>query len=267
MKIILSLIAALSFWTLITCNAQKAVFDDASEAPVNEKRKGSPSKNKTPVLVELFTSEGCATCPPAERNLALLEKEQPNPDAEIITLALHVDYWNGFGWTDEFSSPIFSQRQEIYGNKFKIVSVYTPQMVVDGSRHFVGSNLGEAQKIISEAAKTPKAAVELSLASDILKVKISDVPKHEMASVYLAIAEDNLQTDVKKGENGGRTLQHASVVRTLKPLGRILSENNSFEIETALNIQPNWKKQDLKLVVFLQENQSRKVLGVTKKPF
>lgn len=264
MRRILSFAAVLSFFGLIICGVQKAATDAPSEAPANERRAAAPANNKKPVLVELFTSEGCASCPPADRVLSILEKEQPSPDAEIITLALHVDYWNGLGWSDEFSSPMYSQRQEIYGDKFKIASVYTPQMVVDGSRHFVGNNLGEAQKLINEAARAQKATVGLSFADDKLKINISGIPRHENAAVFLAVAEDNLSTEVKKGENGGRTLRHTSVVRVLKPLGRLPAQDNGFETESALEIQPNWKREDLKIVVFVQENQSRKILGVNK---
>jgi hypothetical protein len=262
MKRILLLLTVLLFAAWIMCGVKTVA---AVGNPSAQAFAATQAKSKTPVLVELFTSEGCATCPPAERNLAILEKEQPNPDAEIITLALHVDYWNRLGWTDAYSSPIFSQRQQIYGSKFKINQIYTPQMIVDGSRHFVGSNMSEAQKIIGEAAKTPKANVELTLSDDKLKVKITDAPKHEMASVYLAIAEDNILTDVRKGENGGRVLQHTSVVRELKPLGRLPAEENQFEIETVMQANPNWKRENLKAIVFIQENQSRRIFGVVRK--
>lgn len=261
MKIILLLIAALGFSGFITCNFQRDVQADKT-TEVSEIGQSNSAKNKTPVLVELFTSEGCSSCPPADRNLAVLEKEQPSSDAEIITLSLHVDYWNGLGWTDKFSSPLYSQRQAIYGDKFKINSIYTPQMVVDGIKQFVGGNLEEAQKAVNESAKTQKANVELSFSNDRLKVKISDIPKHENASVFLAIAEDNLSTEVKKGENGGKVLQHASVVRSLKPIGRVMAQENSFEMEIAPETEPNWKRENLKFVVFLQENQSRRILGV-----
>lgn len=226
--------------------------------------KSDTAKNKMPVLVELFTSEGCPTCPPAEKVLAFLQTAQPNPEAEIITLALHVDYWNRGGWTDRFSSPLFSQRQEIYKDKFKAPAVYTPQMVVDGSRYFVGSNTDEARKAISQAAKEPKANIEIFNTANNLKIKITDIPKHENAAVFMAIAEDDLVTEVSKGENGGLTLKHSAVVRQLKPLGRLLSTDNHFEIEATLDADPQWKKQDLKFVVFLQEIHSRKILGVAK---
>lgn len=263
MKVILLLIAALGVFGLAVYNFQNNVSADKQiKSSKEEKAKTAPAKNKTPVLVELFTSEGCATCPPADRNLAVLEREQPSADAEIITLALHVDYWNGLGWTDEFSSPLYSQRQQIYGQKFQISQIYTPQMVVDGVKQFVGSNLEEAQKAINDSARTQKAKVELSFSNDKLKVKISDVPKHENAAIFVAIAEDDISTEVKKGENGGRTLQHTSVVRSLKPIGRVLTGENNFEMEIQIEIEPKWKPENLKIVAFLQENQSRRILGV-----
>lgn len=256
MKIILLMLSALSLFGLITYSFQK----DAGS--IRETGKVSVVKEKTPVLVELFTSEGCASCPPADRVLSELDKTQPDANAEIITLSLHVDYWNNLGWRDRFSSPMYSQRQKIYGQKFNIDSIYTPQMIVDGARQFVGSNFAEANKAIGESAKLPKAKIELSDSENNLKVKISDIPAHENATAFLAVAEDNLSTNISGGENSGRTLEHTSVARELRPLGRILSADNEFETETILQLQSGWKKENLKLVVFLQENQSRKVLGV-----
>lgn len=259
MKILIVLFLSLTFAVFLSCSAQEtAALRANSKAESNSKT----AERRTPVLLELFTSEGCSTCPPAERVLASLQNEQPNPNAEIITLALHVDYWNRAGWTDEFSSPLYSQRQEIYADRFKIGQVFTPQMVVDGTKQFVGSNLDEANKAINESAKTQKATVGLSFSEDKLKIKISDLPKHENAAVFVAIAEDDLSRDVKGGENSGRTLQHASVVRSLKPVGRVLAAENNFEIEIAPEIEASWKQENLKFVIFLQENQSRRILGV-----
>lgn len=263
MKIIFALAAALSFFAVVTYNFEKTKQTSAAKISINKQTVISPkAKDKPLVLVELFTSEGCVSCPPADRVLAQLEKNQPNPDAEIVTLAMHVDYWNNIAWKDRFSSAMFSQRQMIYGQKFKINSVYTPQMIVDGTKQFVGSNLNEANKFISESAKIPKANVELSQSDNNLKISISDVPKHTDATVFLAIAEDNLSTKVGGGENGGRTLEHSSVVRDLKPLGRILETDNKFETATVLQLQPDWKRENLKVVIFIQENQSRKIIGV-----
>jgi hypothetical protein len=222
------------------------------------------SQSKQPVLVELFTSEGCSSCPPADRVLAFLEKEQPTPNAEIITLALHVDYWDSLGWKDVYSSPIFTQRQEFYSERFKLDSIYTPQMVVDGNREFVGNNAGNASKVIAEAAKTQKGKIEIAKNEDKLSVKITDLPEHENSTVFLAIAEDNLVSNVGRGENSGKKLEHQSVVRELRSIGNLTAQQKSGEIETAFQMNSNWKRENLKIIVFAQENDSRKILGINR---
>ncbi len=221
-------------------------------------------QSKQPVLVELFTSEGCSSCPPAERALAFLEKEQPYPQVEIITLALHVDYWNHLGWKDEFSTPLFTQRQELYVEKLKVDSAYTPQMIVDGKIQFVGSDSGKAAKAIIEAAKIQKGKIVIVKNKDKLTVKITDLPAHESSNIFLAIAEDNLVSNIGRGENSGKRLEHQSVVRELKSIGTLNPKQNSAEIETVLQLNQNWKKENLKVIVFVQENDSRKILAVVK---
>lgn len=230
-----------------------------------QKTENLMAKNKKSVLVELFTSEGCSSCPPADSVLARLEKEQPNTNAEIITLALHVDYWNYLGWKDEFSSSLYSQRQSNYNNAFRLDSNYTPQMIVDGQKEFVGSNFGKAQQAISDAAKNDKANIEISNTENNLKVKISDLPTHEKSNIWLVIAEDNLATNVRRGENSGRTLQHVSVVREMKIIGNVAATDKTFATETAFKVQPNWNKKNLKFVVFVQGAETMKVFGVNKK--
>ncbi len=236
-----------------------------SKAQTNQTPKTMNANKKTPVLVELFTSEGCSSCPPADRVLMQLEKEQKNPDAEVIALSLHVDYWNNLGWKDPFSSAEYSQRQSGYAERFKLDSIYTPQMVVDGQTQFVGSDFGTASQTISDAAKNPKTNIEISMATgDKLNVKIADLPAHEAAYVWLAIAEDNLRTSVKHGENGGRTLDHTSVARELNLLGEINPTDKNFETETTIQLQSMWKKDNLKFVVFVQGKNTKKIYGVNK---
>jgi hypothetical protein len=183
---------------------------------------------------------------------------------EIITLALHVDYWNRLGWRDEFSSPLYSQRQTVYAQKLKLDSAYTPQMIVDGRIQFVGSNLGEASKAILEAAKSPKANIETSLDGDVLKIKITGAPKHEDASVFLAVAENNLASNVKSGENAGKNLAHTSVVRDLRPIGKLEAKSEAFEQQTTVARNPQWNAENTSYVVFVQENESRKIIGTAK---
>jgi hypothetical protein len=272
MKLFL-LIGILSIFSgFLGCSIQnRTIAVDPPKVLVDAVENNNKTGNKPLVLVELFTSEGCSDCPPAERVLAQLENEQPNGDAEIITLALHVDYWDRLGWKDSFSSHSYSERQEGYAGRFKLESVYTPQMIVDGQREFIGSSFATAQNAISEAAKTQKATVELATGTNAknqnpnLKVKISDLPAHEDSYVWLAIAENNLQTAVKRGENGGKTLPHSSVVREMKLVGEIKSTDKSFEVETDSQLQPEWNRKNLKLVVFVQGKDTKKIYGINKK--
>ena len=226
------------------------------------------AKNKTPVLVELFTSEGCSSCPPADRILTRLEKEQSNPNAEIITLEMHVDYWNYLGWKDEFSLAHFGQRQGGYASFFGLDSNYTPQMVVDGQKEFVGSNYKNATNAIAEAVKNPKAAVEISPEISGKKInfdiKSADISKHDESYIWLVVTEDNLTNNVSRGENSGRTLSHTSVVREMKLIGNLMPGDKNFNIEAAVNLQSNWNKKNLKFVVFVQGKQSKKVFALDR---
>lgn len=217
---------------------------------------------RQPVLVELFTSEGCSSCPPADRNLKFLTEQQPITNAEIITLAFHVDYWDRLGWKDRFSSAQFSQRQESYAHAFKLGSNYTPQMVVDGATEFVGSNSGKASDAIAKAVDSPKSTIEISPGAHRWSVKITNVPLHRGATVYAAIAEDGISTRVEGGENSGKMLEHVSVVRRLDTLGEIASDKSSLDAAFEVSADPEWKRENLKVVVFVQENDAKKVIGV-----
>lgn len=274
LKIMFTLIAALSLGGLVTAYSVKKTGNElpvadpeycnvavsAAKTPDNEPKK---EKRKKTVLVELFTSEGCSSCPPADRNLIYLNDKQPFSDAEVITLSMHVDYWNRLGWTDRFSSAQFSERQRFYSDALETDGAYTPQMVVDGKTEFVGGNLNSAREAITEALDAEKGDVQLTAADNKLQVKIENLTEHSAANVFLAIAEDNLSTAVGSGENGGRTLNHSSVVRELKSIGRVGSGDKSFSIETAFSLKSQWKKQNLKLVVFVQETgKTSQIIGV-----
>lgn len=217
---------------------------------------------RTPVIVELFTSEGCSSCPPADALLRKLESEQPVPNAEIIVLGEHVDYWNYIGWTDRFSSKQFTQRQEGYARIFNLDSAYTPQMVVNGGTELNGADDRAAKHAIADAARRPRASVELSLSDSgrDLTVKIAPSPSAKNAEVFLALTESDLKTEVKKGENDGRTLVHTGVVRELKKIGELTPQG--FSATAPLQIEPSWKRAALTAVVFVQEKQNRRILGV-----
>ena len=235
-----------------------------AQVPANEIKNPVSAAKKSFVLLELYTSEGCPTCPPADANLARLESEQPFTETEIVTLALHVDYWNSVTWKDKYSSPIFSRRQQLYTHALKTYSNFTPQMFVDGRTQLIGSDMSKARKAITEATKVPKATVEIVPTADKFKVEITGVPIHENATVFLAVAEDNLASGVRGSGNSVIKPAHMSVVRELKSVGMLTAEQSSLEIEFVLQIQSDWKKENLKLIVFVQENLSRRVLGVSR---
>jgi hypothetical protein len=224
-----------------------------------------------PVIVELFTSEGCSSCPPADDLLARLDRTQPVQGAEIIALGEHVDYWNRLGWVDPFSSAGFSARQSQYADAFARNSVYTPQMVVDGRDEFSGGNANKALEAIARAAQSPKADIQIVSLEDSaatkdvkLSIHVRDLPRTgsvEPADVVLAITENNLRSDVTNGENSGRHLAHTAVVRRLTVLGRIDAGKDSFDVQSALDLARGWKRENLRAVVFVQEQTSRHVLG------
>lgn len=231
------------------------------------------SDQRVPVLVELFTSEGCSSCPPADALLEKLERLQPVPGAEIIALSEHVDYWNYIGWSDPFSSALFSQRQQAYSLAFNRDGVYTPQMVVDGQAEFVGSNFTKAREAILEALTRSKATIEITQAAKA-KSAVSDaaintekfnvqvrglpVTNGERIQVMLAVTENNLASDVLRGENSGRKLSHVSVVRQLINIGE--ADGPGFTGAPEIRLANDWKREHLRIVIFAQEGH-RRVLG------
>jgi hypothetical protein len=229
---------------------------------------------RSPVVVELFTSEGCSSCPPADAVLAQLQQTQPVAGGEVIALGEHVDYWNYIGWSDPFSSAAFSARQETYAQAFgQQERVYTPQMIVDGQTEFIGSAMNKALEAIAKAALSPKADVRIVIPETKtqkdnqkvrLNVSVKNVPqvnRGDVAEVILALTEDNLSSNVSRGENSGRKLAHTAVVREMRALGRVDPAKKAFDSETTAAIAKGWKRDDLRVVVFAQERAHRRVLG------
>jgi hypothetical protein len=224
--------------------------------------------------VELFTSEGCSSCPPADRALERLEHSQPVTDALIVPLSLHVDYWNRLGWADPYSSAAFSERQERYSDAFGGNRVYTPQMIVDGSTEFVGDE-SRAIKAVAEALKKSKAPVTLTVSprcasSAEVKVSVGQLPepiKKDPVEVYVAITESGLVNDVKRGENAGRSLRHTAVVRQLRSLGEVTANaSDRFVATTHVSTDKSWNLKTLKAVAFLQQMNGRRIVGAAVQP-
>jgi len=226
----------------------------------------------TPVVVELFTSEGCSDCPPADAVLARLVADQPIAGAEVIALGEHVDYWDQLGWKDRFSSAALTNRQQIYGSHFNLDSVYTPQMVVDGRAQFVGSDLAAARRAVERAAAAEHASATLRVdsASDrviAVTVNVAGVPRSrgDRADIQLAITEDAVVTEVKRGENHGRTLTHAAVVRSMAAIGQVAPDGTATA-HAEIPLGAGWRRDRLKAVAFVQEQRGRAILASAAAP-
>jgi hypothetical protein len=231
------------------------------------------SGKRTPVLVELFTSEGCSSCPPADQVLAQLQESQPVANAVVIPLSEHVDYWNYIGWADPFSSPAFSERQRAYARALRLEQVYTPQMVISGQAEFVGSDRSRALAAIRAAARAPQADVQAKPANApdspaTLDVRVDNLPpvrQGDKAEVLLAITEDGLSSSVSRGENAGRRLAHTAVVRSMRALGEARA-GHVFTASPRMSLERSWKSGSLSAVVFVQEQASGRVLGAVRVP-
>src|SRR5579862_3525873 len=212
------------------------------------------AQSRTPVVVELFTSEGCSSCPPADALLLQLSRQRP--DLDVIPLSDHVDYWNHLGWKDPFSAELFSARQQDYGRIFHLDSVYTPQMVVNGDVQFNGSDRRRAELEIQRAAQAPHATVELTKGTgDTVRMKIDNLPPNTRnADIFLAITDTFLETDVPNGENAGRHLQHTGVVRSLTNVAHLDAKKAAgYTAEAKINVHPQWRTPNVKIVLFVQD--------------
>ena len=219
---------------------------------------GWAAEPRKPVLVELFTSEGCSSCPPADALLEKLERAQPVDGAQIIVLSEHVDYWNYIGWKDPYSSPAFSTRQDAYARRLGLSGPYTPQMVVDGRAEFVGSNAHNAESAIRAALREPKVGVRILPAGASVAVEVDPLPeKAHKANVYVAYAADSGTSDVLRGENQGRRLHHVAIVRDLQQVGSV-DGKSGFRKELPA--------RDQRWIAFVQEAGSGKVWGAAMYP-
>ena len=218
-----------------------------------------------PVLVELFTSEGCSDCPPADRLLEELDTKQFVPGAQAIVLSEHVTYWNHLGWRDPFSLDENDQRQKEYGDRFNLDSVYTPQAVIDGSAQLVGNNAAGMAKAIEHAASTPKKPLAIADAHwDNGAVTFTVRGATESGSRLVAVlAADAQGPKILRGENAGRTLHHVAVVRSIKDFGSSAADGRALRL-SAGSFTRDQASAPLRLVVFLVERKSGHVTALSE---
>ena len=219
-------------------------------------------RGDVPVLAELFTSEGCNSCPPADAALELLLHEQPIDGVYVIALSEHVTYWDHQGWKDPFGSAQFTTRQQQYGRQFNLDSIFTPQLVIDGASQVVGSDKRAIEKALGEAAKKPKPAlhVEADYGDAVVNASASGpgLMSEKDAELWFALTEDRLVVDVKRGENANKTMKHSGVVRVLQSAGDVdvTSKRVSFKLSN------DWKRENLRVVAFVQSKKTRRIISV-----
>ncbi len=211
------------------------------------------------VVVELFTSEGCSSCPSADRLASQIQLSFGKNNYPVYVLAFHVDYWDYIGWKDRFAKPEFTDRQRLYGEKFNLESIYTPQMIVNGQNEFVGSNSAKAQEAILESLRH-EAAVRINLksqwaAKNELKISYRLSASVTNSNIHIALVESGLSNQVSRGENSGRKLNHDNVVRVF-----ITSEAKENS-ELTLTIPPEVHLNQSSVIVFVQDKTSWKILG------
>ncbi len=239
----------------------------AAEAVTDNSTRTSSSPENRVVLLELYTSEGCSSCPPADQFLSSLKSAGISAE-QLIPIAFHVTYWDYIGWKDRFANQQFDKRQRELARKNDLSTIYTPQFVLSGDDYRAYATFSEdVNRLAAE-----KATVAISLSAhitsdrndtDTLHLGLSaDISKSEVEDVgfYLVVIEDNLTSDVDDGENEGRKLHHDSVVRQF--LGPYYQSKPQKQLrrEQAITLQPEWKRQDISIIAFAENPQTGEVL-------
>jgi len=225
----------------------------------------SGASRATPVVVELFSSEGCSSCPPAETFLRDFASRSRGAGVPLV-LEYHVDYWNYLGWTDPFSRPEFTERQTAYAKAFGDGRLYTPEIVVQGRSALPSRSAATLEERIRREAAEPRADVVVSLRDGMAHVHVSHAKAtpEDAVDVLLAVAESGLRSEVRAGENRGETLVHAPVVRRLVTLGAVTS--GAFDGGARLDVDPAWQPRNVRLVALVQGRRSRRILGAASVP-
>ena len=221
---------------------------------------------RVPVLLELFTSEGCSSCPPADRLLEALDR-QPVADADLIVMSEHVDYWNDLGWSDPYSSPVFSARQQKYAGRLG-TSVYTPQLVLDGQFQATGSDQREVTAAIARAVREAKlpVAVRVVRTGNGGSVHVDANSTGKSADLYIAIAADHMSSHVLSGENGGKTLTHVAVTQSITRVGKWEGSGLAGRDVpmTAKQLPATAQAGETRVIAILQDPRTGRILGVAQ---
>jgi hypothetical protein len=218
------------------------------------------STGKGFVVLELFTSEGCSSCPPADKVLAQIQQESKGKP--VYLLAYHVDYWNRLGWKDVFSKAEFSQRQALYGNWLK-AQIYTPQLVINGKTELVGSDGSVVRDIIANelaGSRTNPLLLHVRQDSDHLNVHFKTGHASGNSRILIALIQKEAQTKVARGENAGHTLPHVQIVRQLQ------SEylKGTGEGNTTIDLPKDFDAQSWEILAMIQDQNSGEITDAAK---
>jgi hypothetical protein len=236
----------------------------------NSKASDSAPVSTSPVLIELFTSEGCSSCPPADALLERLDRSDEIPGTQLVVLSEHVDYWNHDGWKDPYSSSKLTERQSLYASRFRLASAYTPQMVVDGNTEFVGNSGTSVRQAIEKACVIPKVPVTISAVSlqdaGTLTAHVETGPWPDSAGaskadVFVVVALNQAESQVLRGENKGRRLTHVAVVQSLTKIGTA-EKGKPLAQYVYVKLSPGTDPANLRVIAFLQKSGPGPVLGV-----
>lgn len=240
----------------------------ATSAGAAPERPVTKGEGRVPVLVELFTSEGCSSCPPADEVLAHLERAQPVSGAYVVPLAFHVDYWDSLGWKDPFSSWVWSSRQQGYASLGR--GTYTPQAVVDGAAELVGSDSSALERAVGHAAARSHATVDVSIVAEgdafDISVHAGAIPGslRSDAEVLVALTEAQARIPIPRGENSGRTLIHTAIVRDLRVVGTVGQQGG--QVRATIRPSPDLARRELRVVAWVQDRNQRTILGAATRP-
>jgi hypothetical protein len=224
------------------------------------------------VLVELFTSEGCSSCPPADTLLRQIDGTQIGNETLVVGISEHVTYWDHDGWTDPFGSDSITDRQKEYGEKFHLPEIYTPQIVINGETQFAGGDLAALTQAVNKAATPNTIAIQIAkvtVAGDNVEAGVSivgEIPKHG-ADIFAVVAEDETTAHVLRGENKGKTLEHGSVARVMVKAGKVKVAGDSMvrlKLPNEPAGSPGTKRH---LVVWAQEPDLGRVVGLDSQTF
>ncbi|MCF6407434.1 DUF1223 domain-containing protein [Chitinophaga filiformis] len=240
--------------------AMAAFMGISNERIMKDVQKAKNSKGFA--VVELFTSEGCSSCPPAD---ALMERiQQDNENKDIYILAFHVDYWDHQGWRDRFSDRRYSERQQQYAGWLGLSTIYTPQVVINGEGEFVGSNAGAIVKAIAnglDAASKDSVSLRAKLGQGKIYIEHDVSGQHKDAALVLALVQKEAHSDVKAGENTGRKLSHVQIVRQLA----YVDANSSKEVE--MKLPEGFNENGWELIGFVQQNGDGRITAATRTGF